>query len=73
MVKSLDEYLHILVETTTGNTLLYGDFATENMLYNTSIDTITIDTWISHFDNCITVDFTKDEIILRENIAYNMD
>ena len=70
MVKSLDEYLHILVETTTGNTLLYGDFATENMLYNTSIDTITIDTWISHFDNCITVDFTKDEIILRENIAY---
>ena len=70
MVKSLDEYMHILVETTTGSRVLFGDYAAEAMVYNISIDTIIIDTWISHFDNCITIDFTKDETILRENIAY---
>ena len=69
-MESLDEYLHILVRTTTGSTLLFGDSVLDSMVYNISIDTITIDTWINHFDNCITLDFAKDEIILKENIAY---
>ena len=70
VVRTLDDYLHMIVTTTTGKTLLFGDFETPWNRYNISIDSIVVDTWTSYFDNCIAVDFLKSDLLVKEEISY---
>ena len=37
--------------------------------FNFSIDSIVVETWVNYFDNCVTVDFLKNDVIRAEGIA----
>ena len=74
LVRSLDDHLHMIVRTTTGKTLHFGDENFENgkfgVRYNISFDSIVVDTWTSYFDNCIAVDFLLCDSLEKEEISY---
>ena len=68
VVRSLDDFLQILVTTKTGNEVAFGDFKTYLVNFNVSIDTIVVDTWVNYFDNCITVDFLKNDLVRKKRL-----
>ena len=65
LVKSLNDYFGIAVTTTKEN--VFG-FGTGNPSWQVSIDSILVDSWVNYFDNCITLDFLKNETIKEEGI-----
>ena len=67
-MRSLDDFLQILVTTKTNNIVAFGDFNTHFVTFNISIDTIVVETWVNYFDNCITVDFLKNGVVKEEGI-----
>ena len=64
MVKSLDQYFSIAVTTTTGTWIPFGSIPGFS-----SIDDIVMKTWVNYYDNCITLDFLKNETVSEEGIS----
>ena len=65
-MKTLDDYLHIGVTSLTGD---YEAFGNGWKWFNVTIDSIVVESWVNYRDNCVTVDFLKNELFLRESIG----
>ena len=63
-VQSLNEYFGIAVTTTTGKVIQFGKAQRQ-----VTLDSVIMQTWVNYFDNCISVDFLKQETVGEEGIS----
>ena len=64
-VQSLDDYLAITVTTTTEELVFFRNIRPGS----SSIDSDIKKAWVNYYDNCITVDFLKNEIVRQGGIS----
>ena len=64
-VQSLDDYFAIAVTTTTKELVYFEKIRPGS----SSVDSVIMKAWVNYYDNCITVDFLKNETVRQGGIS----